>query len=139
MVAMTFQRGGQGGGRDRNRGGGAGKGQQHADEVTSAGTGVPQTYEEYMDMPCLAHIDPATGKSSHRDRNCKWVNDLKTDPEVGYKHARKHRPRGKGGKGKNKDKDEDEESSEAMDEDRASPEPKEGNITNTLISIRSQV
>ncbi|KAK1616928.1 hypothetical protein QYE76_022445 [Lolium multiflorum] len=41
----------------------------------------------------------------------------------GYKRARKHRPRGKGGKGKNKDKEED--SSEAMDEDDASPEPKE--------------
>ncbi|KAK1665853.1 hypothetical protein QYE76_054012 [Lolium multiflorum] len=40
-----------------------------------------------------------------------------------YKRARKHRPRGKGGKGKNKDKEED--SSEAMDEDDASPEPKE--------------
>ncbi|KAK1643003.1 hypothetical protein QYE76_060808 [Lolium multiflorum] len=42
----------------------------------------------------------------------------------GYKRARKHRPRGKGGKGKNKDKEED--SSEAMDEDDASPDPKEG-------------
>ncbi|KAK1661913.1 hypothetical protein QYE76_050072 [Lolium multiflorum] len=33
-------------------------------------------------------------------------NDLKNDPEAGYKRARKHRPRGKGGKGKNKDKEE---------------------------------
>ncbi|KAK1609888.1 hypothetical protein QYE76_033561 [Lolium multiflorum] len=46
----------------------------------------------------------------------------------GYKRARKHRPRGKGGKGKNKDKEED--SSEAMDEDDASPEPKEGTAAN---------
>jgi hypothetical protein len=102
MVAMTFQRGGQGGERGRGRGGGAGRGQQRADEVTVAGTRAPQTYEEYKDMPCLAHIDPATGKSSHTNRNCKWVNDLKTNPEAGYKQARKHRPRGKGGRGKNK-------------------------------------
>ncbi|KAK1600794.1 hypothetical protein QYE76_017727 [Lolium multiflorum] len=51
------------------------------------------------------------------------VNDLKNDPEAGYKRAR-HRPRGKGGKGKNKDKDED--SSEAMEEDDNSPDPKSG-------------
>jgi hypothetical protein len=79
-------------------------------------------------MPCSAHIDPATGKSSHTNRNCKWVNDLKTDPEAGYKRARKHHPRGKGGKGKNKDKEEN--SSEAMDEDDASPDPKEGSTAN---------
>ncbi|KAK1620261.1 hypothetical protein QYE76_025778 [Lolium multiflorum] len=88
----------------------------------------PQTYEEYRDMPCLAHLDPATGKSTHTNRNCKWVNDLKNDPEAGYKRARKHRPRGKGGKGKNKDKEEDR--SKAMDEDDASPEPKEGTAAN---------
>ncbi|KAK1650708.1 hypothetical protein QYE76_068513 [Lolium multiflorum] len=128
MVAMTFQRGGPGGGRGRGRGGGAGRGQQRADEVTAAGSRAPQTYEEYRDMPCLAHLDPATGKSTHTNRNCKWVNDLKNDPEAGYKRARKHRPRGKGGKGKNKDKEED--SSEAMDEDDASPEPKEGTAAN---------
>ncbi|KAK1665804.1 hypothetical protein QYE76_053963 [Lolium multiflorum] len=126
MVAMTFQRGGPGGGRGRGRGGG--RGQQRADEVTAAGSRAPQTYEEYRDMPCLAHLDPATGKSTHTNRNCKWVNDLKNDPEAGYKRARKHRPRGKGGKGKNKDKEED--SSEAMDEDDASPEPKEGTAAN---------
>jgi hypothetical protein len=51
------------------------------------------------------------------------------DPEAVYKRARKHRPRGKGGKGKNKDKGKD--SFEMMDEDRASPEPKEGNAANT--------
>ncbi|KAK1668204.1 hypothetical protein QYE76_056363 [Lolium multiflorum] len=75
-------------------------------------------------MPCLAHLDPATGKSTHTNRNRKWVNDLKNDPEAGYKRARKHRPRGKGGKGKNKDKEDD--SSEAMDEDDNSPDPKAG-------------
>ena len=128
MVAMTFQRGGQGGGRGRGRGGGAGRGQQRANEVTIAGFRAPQTYEEYRDRPCLAHIDPATVKSSHTNRNCKWVNDLKTNPEAGYKRARKHRPRGKGGKGKNKEKDDD--SSEAMDEDDASPDPKEASAAN---------
>jgi hypothetical protein len=127
-VAVAFQCGGQGGGRGRRRGGEAGKGQQRADEVTAAGFRAPQTYEEYRDMPCLAHIDPATGKSSHTNRNCKWVNDVKTDPEAGYKCARKHRPRGKGGKGKNKYKDED--SSEAMEEGEASPDPKEGSVAN---------
>ncbi|KAK1647017.1 hypothetical protein QYE76_064822 [Lolium multiflorum] len=91
MVAMTFQRGGQGGERGRGSGGGAGRGQQRADEVTVAGTRTPQTYEEYRDMPCLAHIDLATSKSSHTNRNCKWVDDLKTGPEAGYKRARKHR------------------------------------------------
>ncbi|KAK1614353.1 hypothetical protein QYE76_019870 [Lolium multiflorum] len=124
MVAMAFQRGGSGGGRGRGRGGGAGRGQQHGTEVTAGGSRAPQTYEEYRDMPCLAHLDPVTGKSTHTNRNCKWVNDLKNDPEAGYKRARKHRPRGKGGKGKNKDKEED--SSEAMDEDDNSPDPKAG-------------
>ncbi|KAK1601106.1 hypothetical protein QYE76_007609 [Lolium multiflorum] len=123
MVAMAFQRGGSGGGRGRGRGGGAGRGQQHATEVTAGGSRAPQTYEEYRDMP-PAHLDPVTGKSTHTNRNCKWVNDLKNDPEAGYKRARKHRPRGKGGKGKNKDKEED--SSEAMDEDDNSPDPKVG-------------
>ncbi|KAK1632276.1 hypothetical protein QYE76_006591 [Lolium multiflorum] len=124
MVAMAFQRGGPGGGRGRGRGGGAGRGQQHTSEVTADGSRAPQTYEEYRDMPCLAHLDPVTGKSTHTNRNCKWVNDLKNDPEAGYKRARKHRPRGKGGKGKNKDKEDD--SSEAMDEDDNSPDPKAG-------------
>ncbi|KAK1651599.1 hypothetical protein QYE76_069404 [Lolium multiflorum] len=124
MVAIAFQHGGQVGGRGRGRGGGAGRGQQRGDEVTAAGSRAPQTYEEYRDMPCLAHLDPATGKSTHTNRNYKWVNDLKNDPEEGYKRARKHRPRGKGGKGKNKDKEED--SYEAMDEDDNSPDPKAG-------------
>ncbi|KAK1645856.1 hypothetical protein QYE76_063661 [Lolium multiflorum] len=109
----AFQHEGQGGGRGRGSGGGADRGQQRADKVTVAGFCAPQTYEEYMDIPCLAHIDPATGKSSHTNRNCKWVNDLKTDPEEGYKRAWKHRPRGKGGKIKNKEKDEN--SSEAKE------------------------
>ncbi|KAK1648021.1 hypothetical protein QYE76_065826 [Lolium multiflorum] len=124
LVAVAFQRGGSGGGRGRGRGGGAGRGQPQGSEATAGGSRAPQTYEEYRDMPCLAHLDPVTGKSTHTNRNCKWVNDLKNDPEAGYKRARKHRPRGKGGKGKNKDKDED--SSEAMEEDDNSPDPKSG-------------
>ena len=51
-------------------------------------------------MPCLAHLD-ANGKSMHTNRNCKFVNDLKADPEAGYKRARKNKPRGKGGKVEN--------------------------------------
>jgi hypothetical protein len=79
-------------------------------------------------MSCLAHLDPATSKSTHTNHNCKWANDLKSDPEAGYKRVWKHRPRGKGGKGKNKDKNED--SSEAIDEDDASPDPKEDTAAN---------
>ena len=118
MVAMAFQKRGQGGARGRGRGGGGGRGQQRSDEVTTAGSRPPQTYEEYRDMPCLAHLD-ANGKSTHTNRNCKFVNDLKADPEAGYNRARKNRPRGKGGKAKEVAKE-----TSDMDEDKASPEPK---------------
>ena len=74
-------------------------------------------------MPCLAHLDPATGKSTHTNHHCKWVNDLKEDPEAGFKRARKPRPRGRGGKGK---KENLEEKSDSMDEDDAPQEPKSG-------------
>ncbi|KAK1605585.1 hypothetical protein QYE76_029258 [Lolium multiflorum] len=121
MIAMAFQRGGSGGAADAEA---EPAGVSSIPQVTAGGSRAPQTYEEYRDMPCLAHLDPATGKSTHTNRNCKWVNDLKNDPEAGYKRARKHRPRGKGGKGKNKDKEDD--SSEAMDEDDNSPDPKAG-------------
>src|SRR3954464_13979627 len=87
MVAMMFQRGSQGGGRGRGRSSGAGRGQKHAESAQATGTRAPQSYEEYRDMPCLTHIDPATGKSTHTNRHCKWVNDLKSDPEAGYKRA----------------------------------------------------
>jgi len=122
MVAMAFQQRGQGGGRGRGRGNGAGRGQQRSDEVAPTGTRAPQTYEEYRDMPCLAHLDPATGKSTHTNRHCKWVNNLKEDPDAGYKRARKPRPRGKGGKNKK----EAEEKSDDMDEDDAPQDPKGG-------------
>src|SRR4051812_22410850 len=73
-------------------------------------------------MPCLAHIDPATGKSTHTNRHCKWVNDLKSDPEAGYKRTQKPRPRGKGGKGKK----EPEAAGEDMDEDDATLDAEDG-------------
>ncbi|KAK1609429.1 hypothetical protein QYE76_033102 [Lolium multiflorum] len=97
---------------------------QEAEEDADGGGAGRGSSIPPRDMPCLAHLDPVTGKSTHTNRNCKWVNDLKNDPEAGYKRARKHRPRGKGGKGKNKDKEDD--SSEAMDEDDNSPDPKAG-------------
>ena len=79
-------------------------------------------------MPCLAHLDPATGKSTHTNRHCKWVNNLKDDPEAGYKRARKPRPHGKGGK--NKDKPEA-SATDDMDEDDAPQEPKDGSAANS--------
>src|SRR3954469_9986519 len=73
-------------------------------------------------MPCLTHIDPATGKSTHTNRHCKWVNDLKSDPEAGYKRARKPRLRGKGGKGKKEPK----AARDDMDEDDTTQDAEEG-------------
>jgi hypothetical protein len=32
------------------------------------------------------HID-AVGKSNHTNRTCKFINDLKADPEAGYKRS----------------------------------------------------
>src|SRR4051812_19087981 len=80
MVAMTFAGRGEGGQRDRGRG--DSRGQQRGSETTSASLRVPQTYEEYRDMPCLVHLD-ANGKATHTNRHCKFVNDLKEDPESG--------------------------------------------------------
>ncbi|KAK1643110.1 hypothetical protein QYE76_060915 [Lolium multiflorum] len=114
LIAMAFQRGGQGGG--------AGRGQQCGDEVTTARTRAPQTYEEYRDMPCLAHIDPAIGKSSHTNRASGSMTSKRPGSRI------QASPHSKGGKGKNKDKEED--SSEAMDEDEASPDAKEGPAAN---------
>ena len=89
MVAMTFGGRGQGGGR------GGGRGQQRSDEIAPAAARAPQTYEEWRDMPCVNHLD-ANGKSTHTNRTCKWVNDLKADPDSGYKRSRKSRPGEKG-------------------------------------------
>ena len=70
-------------------------GQQRSDDVTPVATRTPQTYEEWRDMPCVNHMD-ANGKSTHTNRTCKWVNELKADPEAGYKRSRRPRPRGRG-------------------------------------------
>src|SRR3954462_8569784 len=110
MVAMTFAGRGEGGQRGRGRG--AGRGQQRGSETTSAALHVPQTYEEYHDMPCLVHLD-VNGKATHINRHCKFINNLKEDPESGYKRSRKNRPRGKGN-GKKKEESKD---SSDMDED----------------------
>src|SRR4051812_27784038 len=101
MVTMTFA--GQSDGGQRGRGRGAGHGQQRGSETTSAALRIPQTYEECRDMMCLVHLD-ANGKSTHTNHHFKFVNDLKEDPESGYKRSRKNRPRIKG-KGKNKEEE----------------------------------
>src|SRR3954469_20002060 len=93
MVAMTFA--GRGDGGQRGRGRGASRGQQRGSETTSAALRVPQTYKEYRDMSFLVHLD-VNGKATHTNRHIKFVNDLKEDPESGYKQSRKNRPRGKG-------------------------------------------
>lgn len=64
-------------------------------------------------MSCLVHLD-ANGKATNTNRQCKFINDLKEDPDSGYKQSRKNRPRGKG-KGKNKE--EESKDSSDMDED----------------------
>src|SRR3954464_5383734 len=84
MVAMTFA--GRGEGRQRGLGRGAGRGQQRGSETNSAPLRVPQTYEEYRDMPCLVPLD-ANGKATHTNRHCKFINNLKEDPESGYKRS----------------------------------------------------
>ncbi|KAK1642539.1 hypothetical protein QYE76_060344 [Lolium multiflorum] len=101
MVAMTFQRGGSGGGRGRGRGGGAGRGKRA--RVTAGSRAPKRTKNTGICRPSGSGF----GQIHPHQSQCKWVNDLKNDPEAGYKRARKHRPRGKGGKGKNKDKEEE--------------------------------
>ncbi|KAK1613649.1 hypothetical protein QYE76_019166 [Lolium multiflorum] len=117
MIAIAFQRGGQGGGRGRGRGGGAGR----AADVTRSPprTRAPKPMKS-TDMPCPP-TGSGYGKSTHTNRS---ASGSMTSNRPGRLRARKHRPRGKGGKGKNKDKEED--SSDAMDEDEGSPDPKEG-------------
>src|SRR3954464_11929733 len=87
MVTMTFV--GRGDGGQRGRGRGAGRQQQRGSETTSAALRIPQTYEEYRDMLCLVQLD-ANGKATHTNRHYKFVNDLKEDPESGYKQSRKN-------------------------------------------------
>src|SRR4051812_42835520 len=64
-------------------------------------------------MPCLVHLD-TNGKATHTNRHCKFVNDIKENPESGYKRIQKNRPRGKS---KWKKKEEESKDSSYMDED----------------------
>ncbi|KAK1648895.1 hypothetical protein QYE76_066700 [Lolium multiflorum] len=99
------------------------------DEIASRTTSI-QEEEHDEDIPSIdtTAVPTATQIQGPITRARAKQLNYQNDPEAGYKRARKHRPRGKGGKGKNKDKEED--SSEAMDEDDASPEPKEGTAAN---------
>src|SRR4051812_19570542 len=63
-------------------------------------------------MSCLVHLD-VNGKATHTNRHCKFFNDLKEDPESGYKRSQKNIPRGKG---KGKKKEEQSKDSSDMDE-----------------------
>jgi hypothetical protein len=64
----------------------------------------PTTYEVYRDMPYLAHLE-ANGKSTHTNRYCRLINNLKVYPKSGYTCARKNRPCDKGGKQKEEAKE----------------------------------
>src|SRR3954471_175497 len=64
-------------------------------------------------MSCLVHLD-ANDKATHTNQHCKFINDLKEDPESGYKQSRKNKPRGKR---KGKKKEEESKDSSDMDED----------------------
>ncbi|KAK1670137.1 hypothetical protein QYE76_058296 [Lolium multiflorum] len=108
MVAIAFQRGGQGGEEDA-----AAEAEPvgHALERQRRAAAMAEITEEGRDIPASPTSILPCGKSTHTNCNRKWVNDLKSDPEAAS-GSLGHRPRGKGGKG-NKDKEED--SSEAMD------------------------
>src|SRR3954469_24468987 len=56
----------------------------------------------------------ANAKATTTNRHCKFVNNLKEDPESGYKRSQKNRPRGKG---KGKKKEEESKDSSDMGED----------------------
>jgi hypothetical protein len=75
---------------------------------------APVSYNEYRDMSCFAHWN-ASGKCNHTNRNCKFVNDIKADQEVGYKRTRRQRPRGKG----KADKEKESKDSSDINEDPA--------------------
>jgi hypothetical protein len=82
------------------------------------------SYDEYRDMSYFSHRDTAA-KCNHTNRNCKFVNDLKADQEVGYKRTRRPRPRDKG----KADKDEESKDGSDMEVDstpKTSEKPKAG-------------
>jgi hypothetical protein len=85
MVATTFSDKGQS--SQRGQGRGSSSGQPQSSPASATAPTAPVSYDEYHDMPCFAHRD-ASGKCNHTNRNCKFVNDIKTDQEAGYKRTR---------------------------------------------------
>ena len=43
-------------------------------------------------MPCRNHLKP-DGTSTHTNRTCHQVNNLKNDPDAGFKRSRKNKSR----------------------------------------------
>jgi hypothetical protein len=84
MVATTFFNKGQS--SQRGLGHGSSSGQPRSSTTPATAPSAPVSYDEYRDMPCVAHRD-TSGKCNHTNRNCKFVNDIKADQEAGYKHT----------------------------------------------------
>ncbi|KAK1605186.1 hypothetical protein QYE76_028859 [Lolium multiflorum] len=117
MVAMTFQRGGPGGGRGRGReaeqgGAGTRSPQPIRAPKRTRNTGICRAWPIWIRLRANPPI-PIAMQVGQRSQE-RPGGRIQASPEAP--------PRGKGGKGKNKDKEED--SSEAMDEDDASPNPR---------------
>ena len=113
IVAITTGgRGISGGGRGQGRGSGPGGGQMNS-EAPAAENQIP--YEQWRDMPCRNHLR-RDGTSTHTNRTCHRVNDLKNDPDAGFKRRRKNKAR------KSK-ADKEEKSGSDMEED-TDPKPK---------------
>jgi hypothetical protein len=85
MVATTFSDKGQS--SQRGWGRGSSSGQPWSSTASATVPSAPVSYDEYRDMPCIAHWD-ALGKCNHTNRNCKFVNHIKADQEAGYKCTR---------------------------------------------------
>jgi hypothetical protein len=115
MVATTFANKGQS--SQHGRGRDTSSGQPWSSTAPTSAPSAPVSYDEYRDMPCFAHRD-TSGKCNHTNRNCKFVNNIKADQEVGYKRNRRQWLRGKG----KRDKDKESKDGSDMDEDPA-PKP----------------
>jgi hypothetical protein len=111
-VATTFADKGQS--SQRGKGRGTSGGQPRSSTAPASAPSAPVSYDEYRDMPCFAHRD-TSGKCNHTNRNCKFVNDIKTDQEAGYKRNQRQWPRGKG----KADKDKESKDGSDMDKDPA--------------------
>jgi hypothetical protein len=85
MVATTFADKGQS--SQRGKGHSTSSGQPQSSTAPASAPSTPVSYDEYHDMSCFAHQD-TSGKCSHTNRNCKFVNDIKADQEAGYKRNR---------------------------------------------------